>query len=68
MASEKASHNKVDEAQHTIHASGPINLSSSANHCPAYSPSRWFDSPGANIIMQLREFGFGLTLSEEQLK
>jgi hypothetical protein len=52
MASEKASDNKVEEVQHTIHASPPINLSSSANHHQAYSPSSCFDSPEANIMFK----------------
>jgi hypothetical protein len=39
MTSEKASDNKVDEGQHTIHASATINLTSSANHHPVYSPT-----------------------------
>ncbi len=52
MASEKASDNKAEEAKHSFHASAPANLSSSTNHCPAYSPSSWFDSPEANIMFQ----------------
>jgi hypothetical protein len=57
----KASANKVNEAQHTIFASAPINTSSSANPHPMYSPSCWFDSPEVEDGEVLLDF-----MTEEQ--
>ncbi len=47
-----ASENTVEKTQQTIHASAPINLFLSANHCPVDTSSSWFNSPTAKIMLK----------------